>query len=514
MFSVLSRNTMHLPVFENAPGAGRARFLRKRLYKVRNVICTRRWPLWLCSFLLIGLVFVLAPRVIRSGASLWEAPNLLHTTVGCPFMFLESNLTLTLNQSLKAPNVSKTMFLAAIEMREQDQGYIAGIFRVRHPFAPHRTYNPSKDDWDISMVANSTLAAVNFTANRLDQIQGGSARQLRLGSEQMHAVYSYGPEDPRIIRCGMRTLALFHQPDIRMFAPMHQRFQYILDIERNELYWIDEPRALTHAGRDSPLVDKNYVPLCVNGDDLYIVTSFEPLRVLGPCTLRKDQVFAQGVHATAHRAHCPEAFNAFNTSNTFFRDSQIFRGSTQFEEIIPGRAYVSLVHARRCGIYDRCSYQAAIAVLVHLSSREWKAVYYPSLLKLYVPGGREKERPRSGRRREHRCLLEQSRHAHQPYRLHVNLVENPASIIRFEKDESALVSLNVNDEETLIVRIPELYRYASSLARCILEERAEPLLPRISTLWKCSNGAVYATQENAVNSWHKIDPSTVARFQG
>jgi hypothetical protein len=78
---------MHLPVFEYAPGAGRARFLRKRLYKVRNVICTRRWPLWLCSFLLIGLVFVLAPRVTRSGASLWEALNLLDTTVGCRLCF-------------------------------------------------------------------------------------------------------------------------------------------------------------------------------------------------------------------------------------------------------------------------------------------------------------------------------------------------------------------------------------------------------------------------------------------
>jgi hypothetical protein len=479
------------------------------LYRQRSYLC-----FWI-SVAVVLLVTVLAIwKCLGPRSDRFISPPLKEFAIGCPCMFLEANLTLPLNQSMQANHVANTMFLAATEVFERGQHQIVGVFRVRHPMALLRKYDASKDEWMTEWVANSTLATLRLDATKMSEIVPGVARPLVLGSEQLDAVYAYGPEDPRITRCGSTTFVIFHQPDVRAFAPLQRRFQYILDLEKKELYWIDEPRPLTTIGRDAPLVDKNYVPLCMHQKELYVVTSVQPLRMIGPCVLRKDQIFESRADLVVYRASCPIAFSAFVSNTTAFRDSQILRGSTQFVEIVPGQAFVSLVHARRCGVYGRCSYQAAIAVLVRNPLGEWKTAFFPSLLQLYVPGSTQTEPRRSIGKHHPRCLRLREQRDGLHYTLSIKMVENPVSIIRLEPDGSALVSLNVNDKESLIVRVPELQPYAKLVAECILAGQAGVSRIIQDAFVACRNGVFYAFREEAVNNWNKIDKGIASHFRG
>ncbi|KAK4538146.1 hypothetical protein CDCA_CDCA16G4171 [Cyanidium caldarium] len=436
---------------------------------------------------------------------------LLRDSNFCHALWLERNLTAALADDAVFPGVQGVMFLAATEGASaasdlhRDPPVYAAV-RVRHrdimPFVP-----------------NSSLGLLHLHPRTLQYLPG-SARYADTGGWRPADAYGLGAEDPRVLSCGVHVYVFFNQPELEAdLSRARRRLQHALHWKSGQVYMLlpDAPTDLDE--RHMPLSEKNYAPVCVNGSDLYALTSVMPLRLLGPCRLRRDRppVFADG-RFRIHGMECPVQRSEFPPGEPVFRDAQLLRGGTQFVEVVRDKAYVALAHSKRyCG-YDCHCHQPVVLVLLRPSEDDWRLVFYPSALRLYssteLPMAATATRPgqsaasRAGRA----CLARRLGIPSHSLHLWHSMVQDPVSIVRIEADGDARITLSIDDQQVVVARLPGLRDYVQRVQACFEGDRRAVLYTTRDRVTVCRNGARYTDNELAIRDLLQMSRDVAERY--
>lgn len=441
-------------------------------------------------------------------------------------MLFERDLTDRLLQKDAFGNESGIMYLAAVRVSD-NLPRLEAVARVRHPCErkPLHSSKPKRDYFGC--VLNSTIGSFLLRPATLDYVSG-SANLLNTGCHEAQSVYAFGAEDPRVIHCGEETMVVFHQPDLRASSlNVVRRVQHIHILESAETYVVDSGIEQRTRDRYMDRVDKNYAPLCLNSNALYLVTSVKPLRILGPCIFRPDNVVWRSNSTVIRHVSCPLAKTEFPTPTEAFRDQQLLRGGTQYIEVIPGRAFVSLAHTRKLCLGKIYCHQAVVLVLMQTSKKDWQLVFYPFALRLYRSGVKmvsdetialqdeTRRDPLEDQCRSRSRRVSEANHSTLNDHLWVSLIQDPVSILYVEeKSGDAVISLTIDDAQVVFAKIPGLVDYVQRVAACtILGDPQNTPVPTANG-FRCTNGALFSTDESQIRGFVSVNEDIVRQWRG